>query len=315
MIKFFKNNLAKIKPYLRWFILGITLFFLLQTLKDNWSEVKEIRLDRQGLLMLGISLIVTLIAHLWSGWVWTWIFKLFKQKINLLWAIRVYLKTNIAKYLPGNIWHFYGRITAITKASGSLGIASLVVLLEPIFMATSALLLAIISNSLGIISTAQNYAILSFQIAIVILILTAIHPKILNPTIHFLSRLKGNSQETEPINLETYPLLPLIGEFCFLLIRGIGFVFSLLAFMTIPINLLPQLLSAFSFAWLLGLIIPGAPGGVGVFETTAIALLDPQYFPRGVILSTVLVFRFISIIAEVIAAALGYIGNNEERLN
>jgi glycosyltransferase 2 family protein len=315
MIKAFKANFAKIKPYLRWFILGITLFFLLQTLKNNWSEVKEIRLDLQGILMLGISLLVTLMAHLWSGWVWTWILKLFKQKVNLLWALQVYLKTNLAKYLPGNIWHFYGRITAISKATGSVGIASLVVLLEPILMATSALLLALISNSLGIISTASDYIILSCQMAIAILILVVIHPKILNPIIHFLSRLKGNNPETEPINLEVYPLLPLIGEFCFLLIRGTGFVFSLLAFMAIPIHLLPQFLSAFSFAWLLGLVIPGAPGGVGVFETTAIALLDPQYFPRGVILSTVVVFRFISIIAEVIAAALGYLGDHKDQLN
>ncbi|WP_354635191.1 hypothetical protein [Planktothricoides raciborskii] len=41
-------------------------------------------------------------------------------------------------------------------------------------------------------------------------------------------------------------------------------------------------LSAFSFAWLLGLVLPGAPGGIGIFEATAIALLQNN-FPPGIL--------------------------------
>ncbi|RMF21045.1 MAG: UPF0104 family protein, partial [Cyanobacteria bacterium J083] len=80
--------------------------------------------------------------------------------------------------------------------------------------------------------------------------------------------------------------------------------FTLVAFMNINYQLILPLLSAFSFAWLLGLIVPGAPGGVGVFEATIIALLNPQFFPPAIVLSSVVIFRLISILAEVLAAGL-----------
>jgi hypothetical protein len=32
------------------------------------------------------------------------------QSVSSIEFIKVYLKTNIAKYLPGNFWHYYGRI-------------------------------------------------------------------------------------------------------------------------------------------------------------------------------------------------------------
>jgi glycosyltransferase 2 family protein len=61
--------------------------------------------------------------------------------------------------------------------------------------------------------------------------------------------------------------------------------------------------SAFSFAWMLGLVVPGAPGGIGVFEATAIALLNSQ-IPTGTIIGGVALYRMISILAEVSGAGL-----------
>lgn len=43
-----KGKLSRLKPYLRWFIVGLTLFFLLATLRNHWQEVAQIRLDRRG---------------------------------------------------------------------------------------------------------------------------------------------------------------------------------------------------------------------------------------------------------------------------
>jgi len=127
-----KQVLAQIKPYLRWFIWGGVLFFLIKTFKDRYGEVANIRIDSQGWMMLALALMVTICAHIWSGWVWTWILKLFNQPLGGKEGVRVYLVTNIAKYSPGNIWHYYGRITAVTAKGGSRGAATLSVLLEPL---------------------------------------------------------------------------------------------------------------------------------------------------------------------------------------
>jgi len=52
--------------------------------------------------------------------------------------VQIYLQTNIAKYLPGNVWHYYGRISAAVKAGVSGSAATLSVLLEPLLMAAAA---------------------------------------------------------------------------------------------------------------------------------------------------------------------------------
>lgn len=308
-----KKILSVIKPYLRWFILGVTLFFVLKTFKDHWQNVAEIRINYQGWLMILIALIITLLAHIWSGWVWTWILKTFKQPVSNRWALQVYLITNIAKYLPGNVGHFYARILAVSEKGGSLGAASLSVLLEPLLMATAALLVALSSSTIGLIKTAADIWTLAIQIVILIVVLVGIHPLILNPVMHFISRLKKNAQQTETINIEEYPLVPLLGELGFLILRGTGFVFIWMALISVYWEQIPTLLSAFSFAWLIGLIVPGAPGGMGVFEATAIALLDKQQFPVPIVLSTVAIFRVTSILAEVAAAGLAWFALKQSR--
>jgi uncharacterized membrane protein YbhN (UPF0104 family) len=59
----------------------------------------------------------------------------------------------------------------------------------------------------------------------------------------------------------------------------------------------------------LGLVVPGAPGGLGIFEATAIAALNPTEFPPGLVLAIVAVYRLISVLAEAIAALLAFAFN------
>jgi glycosyltransferase 2 family protein len=94
------------------------------------------------------------------------------------------------------------------------------------------------------------------------------------------------------------------------LFRGIGFLFTVMALQIVAPSQIPTLLSAFSIAWLLGLVVPGAPGGVGVFETTAIALLPQVMFPQATVLLAVALYRVISILAEAIAAGGAWLGRD-----
>ncbi len=307
-----KKIISIIKPYFRWVILGGTLFFLLKTFKDRFAEISAITIDTRGWLMVTIGLIVTLLAHVWSGWVWTWILNAFNLSLGVGQGIKVYLITNIAKYLPGNVWHFYGRINAVSQKGSSLSAATLSVLLEPLLMAASALLIAIVSTSFGWIETDFSILVFFGQIASLLAVLIGIHPRILNPIIQRLSKSK-KLKDTETINhtsLQKYPIIPFLGEMGFVWFRGVGFLFTFISLQQITFSQIPALLSAFSIAWLLGLVVPGAPGGVGVFEATAIALLDQSVFPPATVLVAVAIYRVISILAEAIAAGVAWIINH-----
>ena len=304
-----KSILAAIKPYLRWFILGGTLFFLIKTFKDRWQEIAAVRVDDSGWLMLLTALVVTLLAHVWSGWVWTWILQAFNLSLGTAIAIRVYLITNIAKYLPGNVWHFYGRISAVSKQGSSIGAATLSVLLEPLLMAAAALLIGLISMGSGWLETTFDLKVVALQIISLIAVLVGIHPRILNPIIHRLSRSKGNAnaEAAETVDLKSYPFRPFLGEIGFLVFRGMGFLLTFMTLKSVTLMQIPQLISAFSFAWLFGLVVPGAPGGLGIFEATVIALLDDSQFPTAIVLTTVALFRVVSILAEALAAGIAYL--------
>jgi glycosyltransferase 2 family protein len=290
---------SQLKPYLRWLILGGTLFFIASALRQHWQEVAAIRISATGYGRLAIALLVTLLAHTWSGWVWSLILRELHQPAPGLWGIKVYLTTNIAKYLPGNVWHFYGRVVAAKNAGFSVAAATLSVLLEALLMAAAALTIALTTGTHGI-----------FQLLSLITVLIAIHPQFLNPLLTLTSRLKGKAKEPQdPIQIRRYPLLPLLGEAGFVLLRGIGFLLTLAALSptssSYPLGIappqIPLILSAFSFSWVLGLVVPGAPGGIGVFEATAIALLSSQ-LPTGTIIGGVALYRMISILAELTGA-------------
>ncbi|MGV0026780.1 lysylphosphatidylglycerol synthase domain-containing protein [Phormidesmis priestleyi] len=304
------------KPFLRWLILGAVLFFLGKTLTAHWQEVATLQIDPAGFACLTIALGMTLLAHVCAGWVWSWILQSLNQPVTGSWGVEVYLKTNIAKYLPGNLWHFYGRIAAATKADIPVEAATLSILLEPLLMVAAALLITLISLQIGDSRIEQWQPIVGL-----VIVLASLHPRCLNPAIARLTQLKqkatrplaGHSKKSPsfpPLRLKHYPWRSLLGELGFLGLRGMGFVFVFLAIQAVSLSQIPTIMGAFAIAWLLGFVTPGLPGGVGVFEAAAIALLRSSFSP-GDLISVVALYRLINTLAE--AAGAGLVSLSDRR--
>ncbi|MGB3573241.1 MAG: UPF0104 family protein, partial [Phormidesmis sp.] len=134
-----------------------------------------------------------------------------------------------------------------------------------------------------------------------------------NPILQRLGRAKAKAQSLTFTGsstglLRAYPLRPLLGEIGFVLLRSLGFIAIVAALQPVTtVSAFSSLVAAFGLAWLLGLVVPGAPGGIGVFEATAIPLLSGQ-FPVAVVLSSVAIYRLVSVLAEVIAAGGVWLG-------
>ncbi|MEM9539448.1 MAG: lysylphosphatidylglycerol synthase domain-containing protein [Cyanobacteria bacterium P01_E01_bin.42] len=291
-----KSIIAASKPSLRWVIFGGICFFVIQTLQAHWQKVATTTPENIDWGYLAIALLVTLLAHCWTGWVWGWILAFLGHSVTPRWSIRIYLITNIAKYIPGNIWHFYGRIRAAKEREIPLAIATVSILLEPLLLVAAAIVWALFSYPQ--FNPGWQFLVLSG-------VLIGIHPILLNPALAIAAKLKGKSKEMatakSQFRVRSYPFLPLLGEFIFLGLRGGGFLMVILALYPLEFGQLPQLFGAFIIAWLLGMVIPGSPGGIGVFEGTAITLLQGKY------VIAIAFYRLIGTLAEALGAAIAFL--------
>jgi len=212
--------------------------------------------------------------------------------------VSFYVLTNILKYVPGGVWHFVERFNFIKKKSNPQ-IALYSTLVEPYFMLSASFLLA----SLGLVFS-PLYFFLIFP-------LVFLNRKLIYLVLKRLVSIKGkvfevlrlqnlNDQFEERINIISFfPARALFLEIGFILSKFIGFYICLNTFYaTNNLNII-YLLIVFSLSWSLGLVVPTAPGGVGVFEAFLLFFVG-RNIPQNVILVGLIYFRIISTSADLL---------------
>ena len=216
-----------------------------------------------------------------------------KTKNNL---ISFYVITNILKYVPGGIWHFFERYNFLKNISNPQ-LAFYSTLIEPYFMLCASFFLA----SFGLIFS-SFYLLLLIPLVflnkkLVYLILRKLEIlksktisalKIKNPKYQFEERIKINS---------FFPSRAFLIEILFILTKFIGFF---ICFYTVNLGnqySIFSLLVIFCLSWAIGLIVPTAPGGVGVFEACFLFFASKD-IPQNIILVSLIYFRLISTSAD-----------------
>ena len=94
-----------------------------------------------------------------------------------------------------------------------------------------------------------------------------------------------------------FPFRALLLEIGFVLSKFIGFYICLNTFYTDNTLNIIFLLVIFSISWSIGLVVPTAPGGVGVFEACLLFFVG-RNIPQNIILVSLIYFRVISTSAD-----------------
>jgi len=256
----------------------------------------DINLEKNG-INLFISFIFCVLSIYLNAYAWKYIVKWFGEEFNNNNPVSFYVLTNVLKYVPGGIWHFVERFNFIKRISNPQ-IALYSTLIEPYFMLSGSFLLA----SLGVIFSPLYFFL--------ILPLIFLNRKLIYLVLKRLGSLKGkvfevlrlaNSKDQfGRINIISFfPLRALFLEIGFVLSKFIGFYICLNTFYTNNnINII-YLLAVFSFSWSIGLVVPTAPGGVGVFEAFLLFFVG-RNIPQNVILVSLIYFRIISTSADLL---------------
>lgn len=213
----------------------------------------------------------------------------------------VYVKSNIAKYLPGNVMHFAGRNALGARLGfGQLDMALSTVIEALILIITAGVWSLIFAyksfkEALKSMTGSQPWVvpiIIAAAIAAVIIASVILYKKgYLQKYKKLLSlkflRLSG-------ILFLIYSLTMLIPGFILVLMftKALGISLSLSSCVII--------VAAYMISWILGYVVPGAPGGLGVRE--AVLLLVLKNIAAGdLIMVAILLHRLASIIGDVIA--------------
>ena len=305
--------------------------FLLAALGANGRQLQQLSLDGQGWAWLLLGLGLALLSLVVNGLAWTLGLAWLGHRPRWLPAVLLFLRSNLRKYLPGGVWHLLQRLALLRQGAPAPGIAGLespvsepldlrqglvAVLLDPVLMAVAALALVACGGWQGGLA------------ALGLAPLLLLRPRWFRPLLLRLERRRqgqlqrqgwlveepepaGEANDSQGLSLEPaatgtflqrYPLVPLVGELAFVLVRFSGFACCVLAFDVAPLLPWNQWLSGFALAWTLGLVVPGAPGGLGVFEAALLLRLG-GLVPEAPLLAIALSYRLVTSLADLLGAA------------
>ena len=265
---------------------------------ENIDQISfDINLEKNG-INLSLSFLFCVLSIYLNAYAWKYIVKWLGKEFKSNNLVSFYVLTNILKYVPGGLWHFVERFNFIKKISNPQ-IALYATLIEPYFMLSGSFLLA----SMGLIFS-PFYFFLIFP-------LIFLNRKFIFLILKILGSLKGKVFEVlrlpiskgqfgERINIVSFfPSRALFLEISFVLSKFIGFYICLNTFYTSNTLNILFLLVIFSLSWSIGLVVPAAPGGVGVFEACFILFVGKS-IPENIILISLVYFRVISTSADLL---------------
>ena len=278
------------------FFLSSLLYFCIYFFYNIDQISFDINLEKNGIDLL-ISFIFCVLSIYLNAYAWKYIVKWFGEEFNNNNLVSFYVLTNVLKYVPGGIWHFVERFNFIKRISNPQ-IALYSTLIEPYFMLSGSFLLA----SLGVIFSPLYFflilPLLFLNRKLIYLVLKKLGS--LKGKVFEVLRLANSKDQFGRINIISFfPLRALFLEIGFVLSKFIGFYICLNTFYTSNTLNIIFLLVIFSLSWSIGLVVPAAPGGVGVFEA-CLLLFVGKSIPENIILISLVYFRVISTSADLL---------------
>lgn len=227
-------------------------------------------------------------------------------KIPYRTAMPVYTRSNVYKYLPGNVFQYVGRNQLAADMHISHVDVACATVLDILFCVlwTGILSVLLLGRKLGELLTLYGSRFLllgGIGIGVLAVLAAVVRWKFWDKCKSSLTRYK---KAFAPGNR---------GKLCegivyYLLHNSISAVmYGVCLWMMFPegtpSGTLVMLTGAFLFAWIVGFVTPGAPGGIGIRESVMLLVCGADY--EQDVLLFVLVMRVASVLADLLAFGVG----------
>lgn len=259
---------------------------------DNWG------------VFLGVTLLCTIakcITVYMSGNVWYgWLSFFSGEKNKRKEAVCVYAKANIGKYLPGNVMHYVERNLFADKMGITQKKLAISTVMEVFSLVTVSLVIAVVF-SFNQLQQALHQVLGENYGKIILAVILAGIAVAVAAVILFRKKLAGILKDYSAAefvktflkNMVWYALvLGTLGAIMVVLYCYMGGQFTL--------ESAKLIISGYIIAWVLGFIVPGAPGGIGVRELV-ITLLLSSVVGESLVVTLSVTHRLITIVGDFMA--------------
>ncbi len=242
---------------------------------------------------LGVTFTVYFLAYAWKNT----LDYLSGRKNSYRDVAFVYGKANIGKYLPGNVMHYVERNLFAAK----IGLNQLDLAISSIIEVIGIIIVALVFSAVcaheELLQAVVRYVKPMYAVILAVLGLLVITAAFIicrksQRVRNMAKRLTGwKFFKVFVWNLIVYAVvLAILGG---ILVLVCGFIYDV----EIDGTGAAAIITYYMLAWVLGFIVPGAPGGIGVREAILVLLLSPV-IGDTVTLSAALIHRLISIIGD-----------------
>lgn len=233
-----------------------------------------------------------------------------QKKIPFYRAMPVFTKSNLLKYVPGNVFQYVGRNQLASDMNIRHADVAFATILDIIFCVIVPFLLAIILLGRHILKLINEYGsrfLIIFIIAVAIILISAviIKLKFSEKVLSFINPYRSLLCKKTILKLVYASILYLIQYIIFCLVSLLPAVFLL----DIPIEKCSIFVGTYLFSWILGFITPGAPGGIGIREAAMIFMCG-SFADNDVIMIYTVILRLVSIFGDIIAFLCGVVCNS-----
>lgn len=286
----------KFKPFLK--LIGsilavVSVFFLIKILKESYAQIHHKEFSLQTILVYLFLIFWSLLTYLAFAYAWKQLLKNKYPDFKFLDSFRIISLSQIAKYLPGNVAHFASRYYLADKHLTKTD-TTITLVLETIMFTLASFIIGcgyfFYHDLFNIFD--KNKVLMLFVLASVIVIILVVVFIIIKKN-HTSLKLPASKLIT---TFFIYLLLPFMG----------GLSIYLLFQLILQEQSVSYLLCVFSFSisFLLGFVVPGAPGGIGIREYSFTLLMAP-FISTVLALEVILIFRVLSLVGDILLFVIG----------
>lgn len=222
-----------------------------------------------------------------------------QKRVPLNIVTHVYCKSNMYKYIPGNVFQYIGRNEVAYKYNLKQSDVALATAMDILMTLFSVGLISIILYPQGVLKILSflhifklNYIIVFFTVILLLLVI------LIKNTNRLVKKLR------KFINKRFINKLVVCFMFYFIIGLTYGCIYYLviryILINYIDLSLIPIIIGGYLYSWIAGYITPGAPGGIGIREAFIMQILSGVLLSETLIVG-IIIYRIISIIGDLVA--------------